>query len=63
MSQPTVQTTIGQLIEALFEEYTLAYGDSDLAAVAVAATVNDMLINEASGNRGSPIPLEGEKAA
>jgi hypothetical protein len=38
--------SLGDLIEALYEEYLLVYGDAELAELAAAATVNDILITE-----------------
>lgn len=37
------QTTLGDLISVLYDEFLAVYGDEDMAAVAVAATVNDWL--------------------
>jgi hypothetical protein len=36
--------TLGELISSLYEEYLKHYGDTDLASVAAAATVNDLLV-------------------
>ena len=41
---PTIQTNLGDLITVLYEEFLAAYGDEDLAAVATAASINEMLI-------------------
>ena len=35
--------TIGKLIELCFEEFLSEYGDSDLAALATATVINDIL--------------------
>jgi hypothetical protein len=40
---PKTQTTLGDLISTLYDEFYAVYGDEDMAAVAVAATVNDWL--------------------
>ena len=39
-------TTLGELISTLYEQHLATYGDEDLASVATAATINDLL-NEA----------------
>lgn len=36
-------TTLGELIHLFYEEYLALYGDPELAAVAAAASVNDLL--------------------
>ena len=38
-----IQTHLGDLITILYEEFLAAYGDEDLAAVATAASINEML--------------------
>ncbi len=43
----TTHTTLGELISVIYEEYLALYGDEDLASVAAAATVNDLLIERA----------------
>ena len=55
------QTTLGDLISVLFDEYMTIYNDEELASVAVAATVNDLLASGvAASSRGDP---EAERAA
>ena len=49
----TSHATLGDLISAVYDEYLEVYGDEDLASVATAATINDMLL-EASTSRGHP---------
>ncbi len=44
---PTV-VSLGDLVEALYDEYLTTYGDPELAEIATAATVNDLLITELS---------------
>ena len=39
----TSHTNLGELISLLFEEFTELYGDEELASVAAAAVVNDLL--------------------
>ncbi|MEZ4317307.1 MAG: hypothetical protein R3F61_07375 [Myxococcota bacterium] len=39
----TTETSFGQLIVALYDEYLEIYGDADLASVATAATLNELL--------------------
>jgi len=38
-----ISTDLGELISVFFAEFLAAYGDEDLAAVATAATINDLL--------------------
>ena len=52
----TIQTNIAELITAFYDEFLEIYGDEDMAAVATAATINDMLIAEAA-------PVAQEEAA
>ena len=51
MSTTQATTTLGDLITVLYDEFMAAYGDEDLASVAVAATINDMLIDSAEAAR------------
>lgn len=39
----TLHTDLGALIDVLYQQYLEAWGDPDLASVAAAATVNDMI--------------------
>lgn len=41
----TTQTTLGDLISVFYEEFLELYGDAELASVATAAVINDMLID------------------
>jgi hypothetical protein len=36
-------TTLGDLISTLYEQFLAKYGDAELASVATAAVVNDLL--------------------
>ncbi|MFT7518659.1 MAG: hypothetical protein ACI9MC_000791 [Kiritimatiellia bacterium] len=62
MTTQTLQISLGDLINVLYEEYLEVYGDEDLASVAAAATINDMIANQVNSSRGSPDLLE-ESAA
>lgn len=42
----TIHTNIADLITAFYDEFLNLYGDEDLAAVATAATINDLLAAE-----------------
>lgn len=42
MSQD-IHTSLGDLISVLYEEFLAVYGDPDIASVATAATINNML--------------------
>ena len=39
----TTQTTLGELISMFYEEFMELYGDPELASVAAAAVINDLL--------------------
>lgn len=36
-------TTLGDLISTLYEEFLLLYGDEEIASVATASVINDLL--------------------
>lgn len=57
-----LNTSLGDLINVLYEEYLAMYGDEDLASVAAAATINDMIADAVAPSRGSPA-VEAESAA
>jgi hypothetical protein len=50
-----LHTSLGDLIHVLYEEFLAAYGDEDLAAVATAASINEMLTQ-------APVELREEAA-
>ncbi len=39
----TIQTNLGELISTIYEEFLALYGDAELASVATAAVINDLL--------------------
>ena len=43
----TIHTDLGELISLFFEEFMKLYGDRELAAVATAAAIQELLIEEA----------------
>jgi hypothetical protein len=43
------QLNLGDLINLFYEEYLALYGDEDIASVAAAATINDILSDRSSG--------------
>lgn len=45
----TINTNLGELISTIYEEFLAQYGDEELASVATAAVINDLL--SASGRR------------
>ena len=45
-NQRKTTTNIGDLISLFYEEYLSLYGDEELATVAAAATVNDILAEQ-----------------
>jgi len=49
---PQHQTTIGELVELFYNEYLALFGDEELARVAAATTINDLLLQrEAKAGR------------
>ena len=42
-----MNTTIGDLVHLFYEEFLAIYGDEELAQVATAATINDLLAERA----------------
>jgi hypothetical protein len=42
------QTTLGELISTLYTSFLELYGDEDLASVAAAAVINDLLTTPVS---------------
>jgi hypothetical protein len=55
-------TSLGDLIDVLYEQYMELYGDEDLASVAAAATINEMIADSVAPSRGSPA-VQAENAA
>lgn len=53
----TTRTSLGDLISALYEEFLAAYGDADLASVATAATINEMLVNAELDGQDVSLPI------
>jgi len=53
----TDTVSLGDLISLFYEEYLALYGDEDLASVAAAATVNELLADRAQH------PEDAEEAA
>ncbi len=39
----TIDTDLGELISSFYEHFLAMYGDEELAAVATAAVINDLL--------------------
>ena len=46
-----MNTTIGDLVDLFFQEFMAIYGDEELARVATAATINDLLAERALAAR------------
>ncbi len=55
-------TTLGELISVLYDEYMEIYGDEDLASVATAATINDLIGEAHVASRGDPRMAEADAA-
>lgn len=49
-----INTTLGDLITTLYDEFLAIYNDEELASVAVAATINDLLTDSFEASRGDP---------
>jgi hypothetical protein len=39
----SINTNLGELISTIYEEFLARYGDEELASVATAAVINDLL--------------------
>ncbi|MDP2308378.1 MAG: hypothetical protein Q8P18_20335 [Pseudomonadota bacterium] len=52
----TINTNLGELISTIYEEFLAQYGDEELASVATAAVINDLLTS-------GPRRAEREEAA
>ncbi len=50
----TIQISIGELIEAIYDELLEAYGDRELALVAAQAVGDDLLARAAVDAKASP---------
>jgi len=61
MTQYT-NTTLGEVISMLYDEYMEIYNDEELASVATAATINDLLMESAAHSRGDPLVREADAA-
>ncbi len=48
----TTQTNLGELISTIYEEFLAQYGDEELASVATAAVINDVLSRSPNAQRG-----------
>lgn len=46
------QTNLGDLISLVYEEFIEMYGDADLASVAAAAVINDMIGEDGAADDG-----------
>lgn len=55
---PTLDTTLGDLITVFYDEFLALYGDEELASIAAAAVVNDMLASAVE-----PVEQRDEAAA
>ena len=42
-----MNTNIGDLVQLFYAEYMAIYGDEELASIATAATINDLLLERA----------------
>jgi hypothetical protein len=58
MNREVLNTTLGDLMSVLYEEYLALYGDEDLASVATAATINEMIADSVAPSRASPAAEE-----
>lgn len=52
----TNNTSLGELISLFYSQYLEMYGDRDVASVAAAASINDLLVREREAQtRGDPV--------
>ena len=54
----TRSANVGDLVSLFFEDYFALYGDEELAALAAAATVNDILCEQEAGRSTLTSSLE-----
>ena len=48
MNATQTNTTLGELINLFYEEYLAIYGDEEMASVAAAATINELILERAT---------------
>jgi hypothetical protein len=46
----SINTNLGELISTIYEEFLATYGDEELASVATAAVINDLLSATRAGS-------------
>ena len=51
----TTHTNLGELISLFYDEYLALYGDPDVASVAAAATINDLLAGREEEAPATPV--------
>lgn len=51
----TIHSRVGELIAFFYDEYLTLYGDEDLASVATAATINEILLASVAQSPGEDI--------
>ncbi|MCB9743799.1 MAG: hypothetical protein H6741_06550 [Alphaproteobacteria bacterium] len=54
MNASTTQVSLAELITLFYDEYLALYGDEELASVAAAATINDILAEQAMAAESPP---------
>ena len=54
MNANTTQVSLAELITLFYDEYLALYGDEELASVAAAATINDILAEQAMAAESPP---------
>lgn len=54
MNASTTQVSLAELITLFYDEYLALYGDEELASVAAAATINDILAERALAAESPP---------
>jgi len=42
-------TSLGELISVFYEEFLAIYGDEELASLAAASVINDLISNQSNG--------------
>ena len=54
----TTTVSLADLITTIYDEYLALYGDKELASVAAAATVNDILAERAQSQRQRALQVQ-----
>lgn len=53
-TEATIQTNLGELIAFFYQEFLIRYGDAELACVAAAAVIEELLAEGEGGDKTLP---------